>query len=59
MTLQDTAGPATRRLAEMTGGPAPRNLAPPATTSQAKDDGRYLYWRRSPHHRQEGGYVIR
>jgi hypothetical protein len=42
---------------EITGGPAPRHLSPPEKTGQAKEDGLYTYWRRSPHHRQEPGFV--
>jgi hypothetical protein len=58
MTMTDASpGPATARLQQIIGGPAPRNLAPPERSGQAKDDGLYLYWKRSPHHRDEPGYV--
>lgn len=50
-------GPATRRLIELTGGPPPRNLAPPEKSGTAKGDGLYCYWRRSPHHPTEPSYV--
>jgi len=37
--------------------PAARSIAPPALASSKKDDGLYCYWRRSPHHPTEPGYI--